>query len=354
VQSFPSVIDAPDLDDMGQKGLSKLVETLTGRVTALENERSPANASNGKWGRNSAIGLASLAVSIVGLPLLLAAWIEPHLQNDLKNDVKIEVAEQLKEPLQDLHKMAADIAEIKGKLEVLDPLIQKLTAQRLTEAERLDSKELLARLPELKSLATFAKKESVTIKPETVEKVGKKLIEVGSPDAWHTALDFANYKSFLNVSLSLKVNNVIGTGTLATAYVTTAPPGMHIPNMSVAGAVPKDTAAYIRSIGHPDPNDSSPLGNDWIILEGGGLVIDGVQMRKTILRNVYVSYSGGQLQMQDVYFFNCIFGVTQQPDGQRFALALLSPSPATTFNAPLQNAGFGPSASDSLIAATHY
>jgi hypothetical protein len=119
VQSSPSVIDGPDLD-MGQKELGKLVEGLTGRVTALEKERSPANTSKGKWDRNSVIALLSLAVSVVGLPLVLAAWIEPHLQNDLKNDVKIEVAEQLKEPLKKLEEIAGDVREIKGKLEVLD------------------------------------------------------------------------------------------------------------------------------------------------------------------------------------------------------------------------------------------
>jgi hypothetical protein len=81
-----------------------------------------------------------------------------------------------------------------------------------------------------------------------------------------------------------------------------------------------------------------PLGNDWIILDGGGAVIDNMQMRKVILRNVYVVYNGGPLQVQEAYFMNCTFAVRQQSNGERFALEILKPSPATTLDTLPSNA----------------
>jgi hypothetical protein len=331
MQSFPApIFDGPELDDMGQKELSARIERVARDLALLKNNPIPS-AEKSEWKS------PTLYLAIIAAVIALAAWVEPrissHLASDTTNQIKIEVGDQLKDPLKGLHDMASDIAEIKGKLEILAPLIQKLTAQRLDEAGTLSSKELLARLPELRSLATIAKTESVTVKPETVQKVGNKLIEVGTSAAWSAALDFVNYKSFLNVSLAVKFNNVIGTGTLKTEYVTNSPAGLGTPHFGVLGAVPTEQAAQLLQIGKPDPNGSSPLGNDWIIADGGGLTIDNMQMKKVILRNVYISYSGGPLRMQDVYFINCTFAVKQQPNGQRLVAAALSPPPATTFEA---------------------
>ena len=45
-----------------------------------------------------------------------------HQSLDVKSAVKIEVGDQLKEPLKQYGNMSSDIAEIKGKIEILDPL----------------------------------------------------------------------------------------------------------------------------------------------------------------------------------------------------------------------------------------
>jgi hypothetical protein len=344
MQSSLLLVNDPELDDMGHKELSALIGKLTGRVTALEKKPNPAAK---KWGVDLWIGLGILVATIVGLPIILAALIEPHLKADLKADVKNEVADQLKDPLKQIGEIAGDVREIKGKLEVLDPLIQKFTGERLSDAGKLDSKQLLARLPELKTLATIAKKESITVKPEVVETVGTKLVKAGNMDAWNTALDFVNYKSFLNFSLSIQVRTVVGDGTLTTVYNWNTPNGMARAKFSIAGAVPQGNAAHFRSIGKPDPNESSALGNDWIIVDGGGLVIDGMDMRKVIFRNVYILYDGAPLQMQDVYFINCTFQIKQQSNGERLALAVLRPAPATTLDNSSQSAMLIP-------LSTHY
>lgn len=221
MQSSPSAIfGGPDLEDMGQKESNKLLERLTARVTAIEerlNRKKPESQNDGR-DRTSTIALGVSVLAIIAVPVGLFAWLEPHLHADLNNEVTIEVSNQLKDPLKQIGEIAGDVREIKGKLEILDPLIQKLTVQRMGEVKNLTSKDLVARLPELKQLATIAKTANVTVKPETVEEVGTKLIAVGSANAWDAAIDFLNYKSFLNTSLEVRFNNVIGNGKLTTTY----------------------------------------------------------------------------------------------------------------------------------------
>ena len=59
------------------------------------------------------------------------------------------------------------IAAIK---DALDPLIRDSTIKGMSEAEKLNSAELVARLPDLKHLATIARAEKVAVNPEVVEK----------------------------------------------------------------------------------------------------------------------------------------------------------------------------------------
>jgi hypothetical protein len=208
-----------------------------------------------------------------------------------------------------------------------------LTIKRIGEAGNLNSKEFIARLPELKSLATVAKKEHLTVKPEAVEKVGNKLVAAGTPDAWNIALDFVNYKSFLNTSLALSISNLAGQKKGPTLYFPTVPPGMKGPQFSVVGAVPTEKAAQFIEIGKPDPNTSLPVGDEWIIVENGSVALDNTKLRKVVFRNIDVFYDGGPLIMKDVYFMNCVFHISHQPNGRSLAVATLNPSPATTFSA---------------------
>jgi hypothetical protein len=333
VQSFPSVIEAPDFD-MGQRETSTLLERLTSRVTALEKLLPKSSSDNGKWVAWAALIVA--IISLIALPISVASWIEPHLHNDLKNDTSIEVTSQLKDPIKQIGDMAGDIKEIKGKLEVLDPMIRELMLKRIGEIGKLDSRRMGERVPELKQLATLAKKEGVSIPPTLVKNVATKLAAIGSADAWTAALDFATYKSFLNAANSIRLTQLKGqlpSQDLYTVYLSVPPPGMTPPVFSVVGGVPKEQAATFSIIGAPDLNAKNLLGNDWIILDGNGIVLDKLKLKKVIFRNVYISYSGGPLEMEDVYFLNCTFGVSQHPNGELLLTKVLDQSTAVKFNA---------------------
>jgi hypothetical protein len=331
VQSFPvEMVECPDFHDMGIRETNSLLEKLTGRVTALE--KRPARAPRKeKWDTDRWIALGILVVTFAGVPLMFFGWLEPHLHADLKNDIALEVGSQLKDPLKQIGEIAGDVKEIKGKLEVLDPLIRELTIKRIGEAGSLNSKELIARLAELKHLAVFARTQNVAIKPEVVKKVGQKLVDEGGAAAWDAALTFLDYKSFLNSSTGIPVKSENLVSTTTHYYIQTLA-NTPQPHFQVAGVVPKSDAARFNHIG-VDFNKDSDTGNAFIVGDGGSVVLDDLELKNVVLHNVHIYYQGARVNLTNVYFINCTFTIIQQSNGTGLALAVLDPAPSTNFKA---------------------
>lgn len=61
-----------------------------------------------------------------------------------------------------------------------------------------------------------------------------------------------------------------------------------------------------------------------LLVDGYDLEIDGLDVRNAVFSNCKITYSGGQLSLDNVYFSNCTFQIAQQ--GKDFARAVLSPS----------------------------
>ncbi len=293
------------------------------------------------WLRDWGLAAAAIATPLTLLGLLIAVSI--FAASGLIKNAAFQTHTEDR-----LTSIDTDIGSIKKTLTELAPFLREATIKRMTEASNLTPRQLREQLPDLKSLATTAKAENIAIKPEIVEAVGKKLVEAGDADAWTTAIDFVNYKSFLNISLSVAIKNILPVGgTLTTHYHIRSPQGMAAPRFQVAGVVPSAEAAHVFAMGTPNPDASLSMGNDWILGTGGAATLDGAQLKKVIFRNVYVVYDGGPLQMENVYFLNCTFDIKQQANGERFALALLGPLPDTT----LDNS---PNTAELFFPATHY
>lgn len=297
-----------------------------------------------KQGRKNTLTLSPLAssilaivISIIGVWVMLFAWLEPHLEGDLKKDVTIEVQAQLKDPIKQIGDMAGDVREIKGKLEVLDPLIRQLLPQRVGAIAKdigtLSPQGLKLLLPQLRDLVAAAKASQIQVKTSDVTEIGKKVIDASqaNKEAWDTALLLVDYRSFLN-KYSPDVPISGGSSRIDTVYLTLTPPGYEAPAMSVIGIVPRDQAARLIYKGKSQDMSSDPTkGNEFLYLDGGGLEIDDTEMKNVILTNVHVVYKGGALTMTNVYFVNCTFEMPFQPNGIRLADSILQPSPATYF-----------------------
>jgi hypothetical protein len=260
----PTVIENPDLDEMGQKELSGLIEKLTGRVTALEKRRlsGTSNAPKGKWDKTFALSLAALIVAVVGLPIMLVSWIEPHLQNDLKSNVKNEVTDQLREPLTQIGEIAGDVKEIKGILATLG----------VHTFASLPDSQLQAGLVQLKNAVAVAEQQKVKLSPAILKDVQQKLLKVdqNSPDYWPTVLRFIQLASY---SLSADV-----------------PPPGRPPTVKVSGNI---------GFGIVIPKVSHAV----VLLDGGYLGGDGL----TQFDHSRIIFTEQPVHMMNVLFTDCVF-----------------------------------------------
>jgi hypothetical protein len=293
------------------------------RVTAIETQLATPHTNGG----DSLLGLVALGVSILALvavPVGLFAWLEPHLETDLKKDVSIEVTAQLKEPLSQLSQISTDIADIKGQLKILAPVI----SERLTKNFK-NSKSLP--ISQIKNSAEVALSSGLKIDSKDLTEVGREtMARLGEPDAWDATLALLSYKTFLNSS-SLQVLPT-PKEKLYTRYETPTLPGYSVPRFQVAGIAPKAQAAMFILHGN-DLNADKSQGNQFIFATGGAVPLDGLKLRNVVFQGVAIYYSGGDLSMENVYFINCRFYLPKAQNSTRLAFALLQPETAVSFNA---------------------
>jgi len=180
-----------------------------------------------------------------------------------------------------------------------------------------------------------ATKRNIKISKEVVAKSGADFIAASpnSPQAWNAALAFLDYKSFLNSSAEIPVKSEnLTSASSSTHYDVQTPVGAPHPKFSVAGIVSKTEAAKFNHIG-TDFNKDLTIGNAFIVADGGTVVLDDLDLRNEVFRNVHVYYYGKQVILANVYFLNCTFTIVQQANGTGLALAVLNPAPSTTFTA---------------------
>jgi hypothetical protein len=102
--------------------------------------------------------------------------------------------------------------------------------------------------------------------------------------------------------------------------------------MFVMGAATGDKQAKLDYIG-VDKNAGNAVGNQYVILRGGTLLLDKLQMRSVILEGVHVYYKGGPIIIENVYLLNCTFTIERAPRGQAFATTFFEGGASTSFDA---------------------
>jgi hypothetical protein len=177
-----------------------------------------------------------------------------------------------------------------------------------------------------KSILATAQSKKTSIDQNVIRETSAKFLEAGktNPDAWNVALAFIDYKSFLNIG----PGPIQGPITLATksSYLTAYEPPSSAGTMySLGYSTPPEVPQY-RPIDHPDMNQGKTVGPQFLRVVGGEVRLDGYYIKRVILENVHVIYRGGALTLENVYFVNCTFDVSQQPRGQELANKLLEPS----------------------------
>ena len=188
-------------------------------------------------------------------------------------------------------------------------------------------------ITEAKNILVEAASKKIQIDKNLIKDAGVKFVEATQKDpaAWNTTLAFLNYKSFLD-SLSASVPSPTGAKAFTTRYHVEPAPGYKLPEFRTLGTAPKNESVEFNFI-ETDENIGQSVGDRYLFGDGGGIDIDGMQLRNVIFSNVHIVYRGGNLKLQNVYFRNCTFEIVPGVHGQDFATTFLQTGPATIFAA---------------------
>jgi hypothetical protein len=278
------------------------------------------------------IALLSLILTVVGIPIMFLSWVEPHLENDQKNQISIEVGNQLRDPLSKMTEANTHLAKIEGSLEDLKPFVHDVIAHQFENISKLPPQAIGSRLSAVKDLFAAAKNQNAELNSKLVTETGLRLIKNPSriPNVWEAALEFLNYKSFTN-KVPQTINTLKQYPNVTTHYFAPDIPPQEAPYLHFFGVAPSANAARLNPIGN-DQNANLPIGAAILLADGGRMVIDGMDIRNVVFRNVEIDYSGGATILTNVTFINCTFKMVRTSKAQEFASALLSSDISTTFS----------------------
>ncbi len=159
------------------------------------------------------------------------------------------------------------------------------------------------------SSITEARKDRAKIPPDVVEATGKRFVNAAeqNPIVWGAVSAFLDYRSYLNVNAQPPLPRLVSTHDRGViTRVRFGNRGSSYPKWTAYGLVPSDQAATVGFIGE-HLNLEHPKGAAFILFEGDEMILDGLEMRNVILRNVSIRHYGGPVVMQNVYFVNCTF-----------------------------------------------
>lgn len=189
-------------------------------------------------------------------------------------------------------------------------------------------------------LLKSAKKGGIAIPDNVIQKAGTSFLEASrvEPKAWEAALDFLSYHTIINKDiLAVGTADRIATTPIdpnvTTHYRIAAPSGYAFPKVSVGGDVPEERAATIHLLDEQSLDRGQPRGKQVILVEGGGVKLDGMLMKNVVIRNTVVSYSGGPTSLQNVIFVNCVFLLPNESQPRNFATMVLNQQAITFLGA---------------------
>jgi hypothetical protein len=214
------------------------------------------------------------------------------------------------------------LSEIEKRLDRID---QKMVALAVTSAA--SDPALASSQRRAKDALLEAKQQSLNIPPDVIQQTGKRFIEAAQKEqkAWDVALQFMEYRSFLNITYKGPTRPVPLPPLAHWEYVTKSPEGKATPRFSFTpqAGVPSKQAARYDFIG-VDKNADLPLGPALVILTGGSALLDGFHIRNAIFQGVEIHYAGGPLILENVIFVNCTFVIENSAPGRRLGEEMLA------------------------------
>jgi hypothetical protein len=289
-----------------------------------------------EWVRENPWISLLLAIILAAVTVFGGYWLN-HRKEWWNGDVAAQVNVVLEKSggVQETLKQVRDTVDrTDEKLKTLELFIHDVIQRQFENVAKLPTGALIPRIPALNNLVAVAKSQNVAVEPHIVTEIGTKLVDAShqNAEAWDAALRWVNYKSFNN-GFSSSLPDTTNVPAFRDKYVINIPNGATKPTFSLKGLVPADIAAETDYIFKEDPNKGMTSGPEWIIAEGGAVGLDSIYLRNVIFHNVYVQYFGAPLIMKNVYFIDCTFDMKVDTTTRQLAVALLAPTPSTSFQA---------------------
>jgi hypothetical protein len=233
---------------------------------------------------------------------------------------------KLTDPLKQIGEQAKSLAVLDAKQSGNSDLLKIVLQKEMSRTRVLSPTEFKQELPQLNEILNAAQAGKTPPPPGLFADLDNKLkpfIKQRDSEAWNAAISLAEYHSIFNsdprgdFAVAPVVNGQAGKVIYHLAGP--VPPGDKNPQMNSSfTSAPKDVGAHLQPIGQ-DVNPARTTTNSWVILTGGGLVLDGNDIKNAVLIGVHVVYNGGPVEMKNVTFINCRFTIQQTDRGQAFA-----------------------------------
>lgn len=250
--------------------------------------------------------------------------------------VDTRITSKLIDPLNALAAHKESIAVLEAKQNANSDLLRIVLQKEMSRTLALPPAQFKQELPQLNEILNVATQGKTPASASLFGGLGGKLLPLAQhndPEAWQATVSLASYHSVFNQNPFLQFTvKPITQPIHGTAYYDEGvpPTGDAMPVMkAVEAAATKDTGALYAPIG-VELNPNLNASNQALILEGGGVVLDGHQIRNVVFIGVHVVYNGGPVVLESAVFISCRFTVQQNPSGEQF-IALSLGSERTTF-----------------------
>jgi hypothetical protein len=152
-----------------------------------------------------------------------------------------------------------------------------------------------------------SKKSQTPIPPDILASAEKSFIAVSErdPGAWKTVQAFMEYRTYVN-SLTFIFPATSNPPEVTNFEITTIPGKPHPQLNFIPHGTPIAGAARLQHIGKPT-NPNVKLGPTNLIMSGGAVSFDNMDIAHVIFAGIEIHYTGADLRLEDVFFVNCTF-----------------------------------------------
>jgi hypothetical protein len=273
--------------------------------------------------------------------LVLVGWAYLHFSDyfELRVDKRVDLKLQ-----ESINKIDIKVQTTNDKLEKLGKDVGAVEAQLTLLIKVVMQPKTAVNAKQTSEILNTAKKSGTRFDPKLITIAGQEFISAGvsssDPDIWKTALAFLNYRSTEN-TVGAATTDKFTPADKKKRYEWQGIFPVNSKNANFIFAHGKAVSAEKAAVFEPKEkhlNIGKTVGSEFILLGGstgfpGGWKLDGYRMKNVIFKDTEITYEGGPVDMQNVYFVNCTFNVAKRPNGKNFASTVLASAPATTFHA---------------------